>query len=56
MFECPICGESFELNQAVICQDEKYCSAACAEIAAREGQNTREPVEGERAAEAPVGA
>ncbi len=47
MIECPICHQGFELEQAVIYQDEEYCSAVCAEIAAQEGKNTSEPVEGE---------
>ena len=50
MIECPICQKSFELEQAVIYQEEEYCSVVCAAIAAQEGKNTSEPVEAEKEA------
>jgi len=47
MIECPICKQGFDLEKTVIYQDERYCSKACAEIAAEEGKNTADQVEGE---------
>ena len=49
MIECPICREPFDPAQAVIYQEDEYCSALCAQIAANEGKNTTEPVEFEEA-------
>ena len=47
MIECPICAKSFDPEDGIRYLAEIYCSEECAKVAAEEGRNTAEMVEGE---------